>query len=98
MSDSAKTRAEFQAPEGTTAAEIPSFWAYMPATVDALRARGGSATVQQLLEDVPARMGLSDAQQAVQHDPENEGQTEVAYRLAWARTYLKKAGLIDSPS
>jgi 5-methylcytosine-specific restriction protein B len=43
-------------------------------------------------------MGLTDSQKAVPHDPENEGQTEVAYRLAWARTYLKKAGFIHSPS
>ena len=78
--------------------EVPSFWAYMPATIEALRARSGSATVQDLLEDVPARMGLTPEQRAVPHDSETSGQTEVGYRLAWARTYLKKAGLIHSPA
>jgi hypothetical protein len=98
VSDSAKTEAESQAADGMAPPDIPSFWAYMPATVEALQARGGSATIQELLEDVPGRMGLTEAQRAVPHDTENDGQTEVAYRLAWARTYLKKAGLIHSPS
>ena len=30
------------------------------------------------------------------HDPEKSNQTEVAYRLAWARTYLKKYGLLEN--
>ena len=31
------------------------------------------------------------------HDPDKSNQTEVAYRLAWARTYLKKYGLFKIP-
>jgi restriction system protein len=30
------------------------------------------------------------------HEPEKSNQTEVAYRLAWARTYLKKYGLLEN--
>src|SRR5206468_1750178 len=30
-------------------------------------------------------------------DPETSNQTEVQYRLAWARTYLKKYGFLKSP-
>ena len=32
------------------------------------------------------------------HDPEAGNETEVEYRLAWARTYLKKFGLIENSS
>jgi restriction system protein len=31
------------------------------------------------------------------HHPERPDRTEVSYRIAWARTYLKQAGLIDNP-
>ena len=34
---------------------------------------------------------------SIPHDPENPERTEVDYRIAWARTYLKKAGLLTNP-
>ncbi len=33
---------------------------------------------------------------AVLHNPENSSQKEIGYRLAWARTYLKKAGYLKN--
>lgn len=38
-------------------------------------------------------MKLPEAVMAVSRDPEHGGQSEVAYRIAWARYYLKNAGL-----
>lgn len=32
------------------------------------------------------------------HDAEKSTQTEIGYRLAWARTYLKKFGLLENSS
>ena len=32
----------------------------------------------------------------IPHNPEKSSQTEIEYRLAWARTYLKKYGLLDN--
>ena len=32
------------------------------------------------------------------HNPEEGNTTEIEYRLAWARTYLKKYGLIENSS
>jgi len=32
------------------------------------------------------------------HDPDKGGQTEVEYRLAWTRTYLKKYGVLENSS
>ena len=80
----------------TESVEIPSFWAYMQPTLEVLRERGGSATIQELVERAAARMGLSAEQLSLVHDPEKGTQSEVAYRMAWARTYLKKAGLVDN--
>ena len=42
---------------------------------------------------VKDHMGLSDEVLSVMH---TQNQTEVGYRLAWARTYLKKFGLLAS--
>ena len=39
---------------------------------------------------------LSDEVLSQLHDPENSTNTEVWYRLAWARTYLKKFGLVEN--
>jgi hypothetical protein len=77
---------------------IPSYWEYIPVTVEVLRKRGGSATVSELVAEVPAHMRLTPEQQAVPHDPAVPGRSEVGYRLAWTGTYLRKAGLIESPS
>lgn len=46
------------------------------------------------VETVIKREGFSDAQQAVLHN--NGPETEIGYRLAWARTYLKGMGLLTN--
>src|SRR6516164_2539042 len=57
---------------------------------------GGSASIGEIVETVIKREGFTDAQQAVLH---NDGpETEVGYRLAWARTYLKGMGLLTNSS
>ncbi|HGJ5876508.1 MAG TPA: winged helix-turn-helix domain-containing protein [Arsenophonus sp.] len=35
---------------------------------------------------------------AVLHNPDKSSQTEIGYHLAWARTYLKKAGYLENSS
>ena len=67
----------------------------MNPTLIALRKLGGSASTVELLEQV-----IKDLQppRAVieQPHPGKSKQTELGYRLAWARTYLKKYGLITN--
>ena len=56
-------------------------------TLEGLKNSGGSASIQELLEHVTRKLALPDE---VSDIPHNDGpQTEVAYRLAWARTHLK---------
>ena len=57
---------------------------------------GGSASISEIVETVIKREVFSDAQQAMLH---NDGpETEIGYRLAWARTYLKAMDLLTNSS
>lgn len=78
--------------------DVPKFDAYMRPIVSALGKLGGSASIGELYEAVVKEMGLTDEQLAVLHDPERGEQTEAAYRMAWARTWLKKAGFLENSS
>lgn len=42
-------------------------------------------------------MALAAEVVAIPHDPEVPDRSEVGYRMAWARTYLKKGGLLVNP-
>lgn len=63
-------------------------------TLEAIRAMGGSGTIQEIAQKVLEISGFSDEQQNLLH---GEGpQTEIEYRLAWARTNLKLAKALDN--
>jgi restriction system protein len=51
-------------------------------------------TIEEMADEIPAVMKLTDEQRAVEHG--KGGRSEVEYRLAWARTYLKKAGALEN--
>lgn len=59
---------------------------------------GGSAANSELLEKVIELESIPDGVASIVHNPEKGNQTEVGYRLAWARTYLKKAGYVVNSS
>jgi len=64
-------------------------------TLKALRELGGSASINELSEQVIE--DLQPPQEIIeQPHPGKVNQTELEYRLAWARTYLKKYGLITN--
>ena len=77
-----------------TAPAVPSYDAYMWPILERLRARGGSMTNNEMLDDVSAYMGLSEEVRAAPHGA--TGQTEVEYRMGWARTYLRKMGAVEN--
>jgi restriction system protein len=65
-------------------------------TVVAVRQLGGSASIGEIVETVIEHEGLTEEQQSILHG--DGPQTEIEYRLAWARTYLKGMGLlVNSP-
>jgi restriction system protein len=73
---------------------IPRYSELLWTTLCAVRELGQSARLDEIDERVIEREGFSDEQLAVLH---NEGpRTELEYRLAWTRTYLKKIGALAS--
>jgi restriction system protein len=78
--------------------DIPSFDTFMTPVIQALKSLGGSGTIEEINNKVAEIAGLSDEQLEVLHNPEKGGQTEVEYRLAWTRTYLKKYSVLENSS
>jgi restriction system protein len=74
--------------------DLPSFDEYFAPAVAVLRARGGSATIEELEEGVAAEMKLSDDLRSVPHG--DGPRTQFDYELAWVRTYLKKVGAAEN--
>lgn len=77
-----------------TKSDLPSYDRYFAPTVRALKERGGSATIEELEEDVAELMGLSPEVLAVPHG--DGPRTQFSYELAWVRTYLKKVGAVEN--
>ncbi len=81
---------------GTTMAtgDVPPYHELLWPTLQAVTELGGSASIGEIAETVIKREGFSDAQQAVLHN--NGPVTEIGYRLAWARSYLKGMSLLTN--
>lgn len=77
-----------------TATDVPPYHELLWPALQAVTELGGSASIGEIVETVIKNQGFSDAQQAVLH---NDGpETEIGYRLAWARSYLKGMGLLTN--
>jgi len=68
----------------------------MNPTIVALKQLGGSGTVTEIYETVVALLEIPDGILAIIHGNDRGTQTEVAYRMAWARTYLRKYGVLEN--
>lgn len=77
--------------------ELPSFDELIIPTVKSLIELGGSGTVEEINSRVYEIANLPENILSIPHG--NEGtMSEVDYRLAWSRTYLKKYGLLENSS
>jgi restriction system protein len=76
--------------------KVPTFDQMMNPTIKALKLLGGSGTIEEIDNKVAEILNLSDEQLEILHNPDRGGQTEISYRLAWTRTYLKKYGLMEN--
>ena len=73
---------------------VPSFKDLLNPTLDAIRQAGGSASIGEIAELVIQERNLPAS---VSNELHGDGpQTELEYRLGWARTYLKRGGLITN--
>jgi restriction system protein len=73
---------------------VPTFDELMDPTVQALKRLGGSASIDELVPEIVRLLNLPQEVADVPHG--TTGRTELEYRSAWARTYLRKAGLIKN--
>jgi len=75
---------------------IPTYDSLMLPLLQALQDLGGSGSIDEIYERVIENEKIPEVILEKLHDPEKSNQTEVGYRLAWARTYLKKYGLLEN--
>lgn len=73
---------------------LPQYHELLWPAVVALGELGGSASIGELNEQVINNGDYTEEQQAVLH--KDGPSTEIEYRIAWARTYLKGMGLADN--
>lgn len=73
---------------------VPTQSDLMNPTLSAIRALGGSASIEEIVNQVIRQLALSSDVAQVPHG--NGRQTELEYRLGWARTNLKKCGLVEN--
>ncbi len=76
--------------------QMPTFDQLMEPTMKALEALGGSGGIEEIAAEVIKQLKLPESVTSKMHDPAKSSQTELEYRLAWSRTYLKKYGLLTN--
>lgn len=74
---------------------VPTFDSLMWPALKAMKALGGSATHEELLDKIIELEQIPDAIQNVMH---TGSQTKLSYNLAWAKTYLGKYCALENPS
>jgi restriction system protein len=73
---------------------MPTYDKMLWPTLQALVSLGGSGTIQEISDEVIKIAGYTEGQQSIIHG--KGPQTEILYRLAWARTYLSKVGAVEN--
>lgn len=78
---------------------IPSLDDMIFHTVQALYELGGKASVDELNRRTLQLMAVPTEVKSLRHTNNgSDHRTEIEYRLAWARTYLKQYGLLSNPA
>lgn len=72
---------------------VPSYDGFFNPLLQALRALGGSASISEQEDKVAEILKLSESEVAEIHRGDT---TKLSYRLAWARNYLKRYGLLEN--
>jgi len=63
--------------------------------LDAMREKGGQARPREIYDLIAHRLNLSEEERTVTN---KNGYPRFENQIAWARSYLVKAGYLDSPS
>ena len=73
---------------------VPKYDQLFNPILDAIHKLGGSASIEELVEEVARSLALSDRDLA--ETVTNGAQSRFEYRLAWARSYLKAFGVLQN--
>lgn len=76
-------------------AKVPAYDELMNPLLAALHDLGGSGSIEEIYEKVIENLKLPEEVLRKLHGREGNG-TEIQYRLGWARTYLKKFGILEN--
>lgn len=76
--------------------KMPTYDKLMKPLLNALKLLGGSGSIDEIYDKVVENENIPELIISKLHDPDKSNQTEIQYRLAWARTYLKKFGLLEN--
>ena len=77
-----------------TSIEVPPFDKLINPLLHALHKLGGSASIQELEDEIVSALNLPIEIAELPHG--KSSRTEIGYRAAWARTYMKKYGLLEN--
>jgi restriction system protein len=80
--------------DDSTVKPVPTYDEMLWPTLQAIIEMGGSATIQEITDKVVQIAGYTDEQLSVLH--RGGPKTEIAYRLAWSRTYLRIVGALEN--
>lgn len=85
-----------QSPDTPIFSDVPSYKDLMQPLLEVLQHLGGSGTVSELNERVIATLRLTEEASSKIYEPDSSGQARIKTNLSWARSYLKKVGLIEN--
>lgn len=77
--------------------DIPNYPMLFQLVVNVLKKHDGIANLDTMEADAGEILNLTEAAKARIHNVDEGYRTELGYRLAWARFYLRKAGLVENP-
>lgn len=77
-------------------AKVPTFDTMLNPLLRSIKELGGSGTIEEIENRVAEIMALSPQQLEILQDPQRPGRTKYQYRLAWARTYLRRYGILEN--
>ena len=78
--------------------DIPKYYDLFQLVIDILRDHDGRMNIDIMEIEAIDRLNLSNNACLKIHNPKEGYRTELGYQLAWARHYLKRAGIVYNPT
>jgi restriction system protein len=78
--------------------KIPAYDQLFNPVIKSLQALGGSGSIEEINQKVAEIENFPDELLEMPHNEGRGNTTELEYRLAWSRTYLKKFGILENSS